>query len=143
MAEVLPVYCHINTAAGSSVGVTFHPGRKFELVGVRFGSRTAITAHASNIGVVSIYGSDETTAVWQWDTTTGNDGTVAASTVYYTSDEEAPGVAGDTAKDFEAAATKTLLTYDANQLLEVVNDQSGGSGVAFVDAGLTLLIRYL
>ena len=142
MSAILPVAVPINTPAGTDTGFLFNPGRKFRLLGVRFGSRTAITGDGTNFGVLSITGSDEATTVWEWDTDSGEDGTVAASTVYYTSDELAPGVDGDIAKDFEAAATATLLTFDADQPLEIFNDQSNGTGVAFVDAGLTLLIAY-
>jgi|14BtaG_2_1085337.scaffolds.fasta_scaffold05172_2 hypothetical protein len=141
--EITPVHLCPNTAAGTDWKTLFNPGRKFELVGVRFGSVDGITGHASNYGDLSVLGSDASTAVWLWSTASAAEGSVTAGSVYYTSDEEAPGVAGDTAQDFESAATKTLLTFDADQALEVVNDQSNGTGVAFPDTGLTLLIRYL
>ena len=145
MAEILPVCIPLGggaSVAATAGGAMFHPGRKFELLGVRFGGPSAITGHASNFAAVQVVGSDETSVIWEWSTDSAKEGTVAASTVYYTSDEEAPGGTGDTAQDFDAAETKTLRTYDANQGLEV-NITKGGSGVAIIDAALTLLIRYL
>ena len=140
--DIVPVTIPINGPAGSNIGYFFQPGRKFELVGLRFGARTAITGNSTNYAVLSVIGSDESTVIWQWDTDTGDDSTVAAGTVYgpHSLDYGIPN--GDTEKAWESGESRTLRTYDANQALEVINDQSNGSGVAFVDAGLTLLIRY-
>lgn len=144
MAEfhAIPIPLGGATVAGTSAGFSFSPGRKFELLGVRMSGLSAITGHAANHCAFTVLGSDETTEIWDYSTDSDEDGTTVAKAILYTSDEEAPGGAGDTAKDFEAAETKTLRTYDANQSL-IVKATKGGSGVSIGDTGVTIIIRYL
>jgi hypothetical protein len=140
--HAIPIPLGAGVVAATATGFAFSAGRKFELLGVRLAAETAITGHGSNFCAFRVLGSDESTLIWEWSTDTGKEGTVAAKTVYYTSDEEGPAVAGDTAQDYDAAETKTLRTYDGTQAC-LVQLTKGGSGVSIGDAGLTLIIRYL
>jgi len=140
--HAIPIPLGGAVVAGTSAGFSFSPGRKFELLGVRMSGLSAIAEDASNHVAFTVLGSDESTEVWDYSTDSDEDGVTVAKAILYTSDEEAPGAAGDTAKDFEAAATKTLLTYDANQSC-IVKATKGGSGVSIGDTGITIIIRYL
>ena len=142
--EIIPVPVPLGgvAVAATAGGFGFCPGRKFELLGVRMVTPSVITQHAANFATMRVLGSDESTVIWEYSTATAAEGTTTQSEIYYTSNETAPGLPGNTVQDFEAAMTAALRTYDPNQPLEVQVNKAG-SGVAVIDAGITLLIRYL
>lgn len=85
----------------------------------------ATAAHATNVAVITLYGADADgaqggTAQASWDTTTGQDGALAAG------DVQALTLTGGSNADFEGG-----------DLIEVFVDESGGTGAA-IDCTMVL-----
>ena len=126
---------HLADAAGTDGIYYASIGRKVRLRGVLLTANVAATGHASNFVDVNVFASNASTLVWNRDTDSGSDGTLAAGTIEGLS----PDASVDTAVTFETAVGD-LMDYEATEPIKVTTVNSA-SGVA-LDAELVLILEH-
>jgi hypothetical protein len=133
--ETLRFAVSLSNVAGEDTSAGICCGRKVRLVGVLLASKGGITAHAANYKAFTVYGSDGSTAIWEYSTASAAEGSMVAGNSYGLSPDMAP----DSPQAFEAAASGALLEFEASEACFVASVLAG-SGVAS-DAGVSLVFQ--
>jgi len=118
-----PLQLRFDTAANTNDSAVLALHERVEVMGAYVVTNATVTANASNFVTLAILGNDQTTAIYQWSTDSGEEGTLTA----------------DTPAEMVSQGKEEFAILDAGDALKVTLTNSG-TGAAF-DGMLVLNCR--
>lgn len=119
-----PLQLRFDTAAGTDDVSLFALHERVEVQGAYIVVNANVTGNASDYVTLAILGNDQSTAMYQWSTDTGAEGTLTA----------------DTPVEMVSQGKENLAIFDAGDAIKVTLTNTGSTGIAF-DGMLVLNCR--